>query len=218
MEVCVAADHRLAEKHEAVAAAQAQKPDTQLQRDLTKRLESQNTLLSVVYGQPHSRQRIDVPSEITNGIVLELLALLGPDVGDDGETILRRVARDAPWQLGPAVDKLLTGVALSNSTPGLLVDLTEAYYLDDDEGVESVSRSMEYAITIGAGLDSASRSGPAARSWRSFRRTSELVWRCSTACLTMPRALDHASSVVWNGEANLGRRCRTLQERARYFG
>ena len=135
VEVCVAADHRLAEKHEAVAAAQAQKPDTQLQRDLTKRLESQNTLLSVVYGQPHSRQRIDVPSEITNGIVLELLALLGPDVGDDGETILRRVARDAPWQLGPAVDKLLTGVALSNSTPGLLVDLTEAYYLDDDEGV-----------------------------------------------------------------------------------
>ena len=86
VEVCVAADHRLAEKHEAV-----------------------------------------------DEIVLELLALLGPDVGDDGEAILRRVAKDAPWQLGPAVDKFLTGVALSNATPGLLADLTEAYYLDDDD-------------------------------------------------------------------------------------
>ena len=134
VEVCVAADHRLAEKHEAVAAAQARKPDTQLQRDLTKRLDSQNRLLSAIYGQPHSRQRIDVPKEITDEIVLELLALLGPDVGDDGEAILRRVAKDAPWHLGPAVDKLLTGVALSNATLGLLAHLTEAYYLDD-EGV-----------------------------------------------------------------------------------
>ena len=133
VEVCVAADHRLAEKYEAVAAQPVRKPDSRLQRDLTKRLDSQNRLLSAIYGQPNSRQRIDVPREITDEIVLELLALLGPDVGDDGEAILRRVAKDAPWHLGPAVDKFLAGVALSNATPGLLADLTEAYYLDDED-------------------------------------------------------------------------------------
>ena len=63
---------------------------------------------------------------------LELLALLGPDLGDSGEKILRRVARDAPGRLAPAVDEQLAGFALSKYRRGLLAQLTEVYYLDDD--------------------------------------------------------------------------------------
>ena len=76
----------------------------------------------------------NLPSEITDRLILELLALLGPDLGDDGEAILRRVATSAPQHLGPAVDKFLTGHALSRYRSGLLKDLTEAYYLDDEGG------------------------------------------------------------------------------------
>ena len=131
VEECVAADHRFAEAQKAAAAQAARKPDTK-KRGLVGWLKSQSMLLSSIGdGQPRRRQRPDVPHEITDEIILELLALLGPDLGDDGEAILRRVAKNAPWCLGPAVDKLLTGRALSNGPPGLLADLTEAYYLDD---------------------------------------------------------------------------------------
>ena len=131
VEECVTADHRFAEAQKAAAAQAARKPDTQ-KRGLVGWLKSQSMLLSSIgYGRRHRRQRPDVPREITDEIILELLALLGPDLGDDGEAILRRVAKNAPGYLGPAVDKLLTGRALSNGPPGLLADLAEAYYLDD---------------------------------------------------------------------------------------
>ena len=84
------------------------------------------------YGGRPRRQRPEVPYEITDETVLELLALLGPDLGGDGEAILRRVARDAPESLYPAVEELLTGPALAHYGGGLLAHLAEAYYLDDE--------------------------------------------------------------------------------------
>ena len=65
--------------------------------------------------------------------MVELLALVGPDLGDQGEAILLRVARDAPSEIGPAVEKLLVGRALAACRRGFLAHLTEAYYLDDEE-------------------------------------------------------------------------------------
>ena len=59
--------------------------------------------------------------------------LLGPDLGQDGEALLRRVAREAPAHLWPAVEKLYTDVALAQFGRGLLADLTETrYYIEDD--------------------------------------------------------------------------------------
>ena len=84
------------------------------------------------YGGQRRRQRPEVPREITDETVLELLALLGPDLGGDGEAILRRVARDAPESLYPTVEGFLTGRALADYGCGLLAHLTEAYYLDDE--------------------------------------------------------------------------------------
>ncbi len=153
VEECEAADHRFAEEHKAAAVQARQKPDTQQQRRLVDRLESQSPHFSSIgYG----RRRPDVPREFTDEIILELLALLGPDVGDDGEAILRRVAKDAPRHLGPAVDKLFTGRALSNDPPGLLADLTEAYYLDDKgDGFNFFEDGVRDHVWEGLGLPQA---------------------------------------------------------------
>ena len=78
------------------------------------------------------RRRPEVPYECRDEVFVDLLALLGPDLGDEGEAILLRIARDAPSFLGPAVDELLTARAISCYDPGLLASLTQAYYLDDD--------------------------------------------------------------------------------------
>ena len=64
-----------------------------------------------------------------------MLAFLGPDLGDDGVEILRKVAKDKPWRLGPVVEDYFVGLALANVGRGLLAELTEAYYLDDKVGV-----------------------------------------------------------------------------------
>ena len=78
------------------------------------------------------RQRPQVPHECRDEAFLELLALLGPDLGDEGKAILLRIARDAPSLLGPAVDDLFTANAISCYEPGLLAHLTQAYFLDDE--------------------------------------------------------------------------------------
>ena len=84
------------------------------------------------YGMPPRRERPQVPSVCRDRDYIELLALLGPDLGDEGESILQRVAQDAPSSLVPAVEALLTPQALSQYRCGLLAELTEAYYLDDE--------------------------------------------------------------------------------------
>jgi hypothetical protein len=60
------------------------------------------------------------------------LGLLGPDLGPKGEAILRKIAKDDPHSLAPAVETTLAGQALANFDTSLLVDLVEAYYLDAD--------------------------------------------------------------------------------------
>lgn len=81
-------------------------------------------------GEPLPR-RVPAIHEATDQVVLELLALLGPDLGEEGEEILRRVAQEAPGWIAPAVEEPFAGHALAQYMPGLLADLTEAYYVDD---------------------------------------------------------------------------------------
>ena len=132
VDACAAADRRLAEKREAAEAARAARTPEEIEQE-RQLLERHGVLFSEIgYGGRRPRQRPEVPREIKNKDVLELLALLGPDLGDDGAGILRRVAKDAPSWLAPAVEELITGRALATSRRGLLAELTEAYYLDDD--------------------------------------------------------------------------------------
>ena len=131
-EACAAADRRLTEERAAAAAKRAAHTPEEIANE-RRFVESHPQLFSEIgYGGRRRRPRPEVPREITDAIMLELLALLGPDLGSDGEAILCRVARDAPDRLFPAVEELLTGNALANYGRGLLAWLTGAYYLDDE--------------------------------------------------------------------------------------
>ena len=130
VESCAAADRRLAAQREAEAAARAARSPEEV--DEERRAAERHQGLVSAFGRRRWQERPDLPYEITDETMLELLALLGPDLGSDGETILRRVARDAPWTLAPAVERRLTGRALAQYGHRLLAQLTEAYYLDAD--------------------------------------------------------------------------------------
>ena len=120
------ADRRLTEEREAAEAARAARTTEEVERE-RQFLESYS---SILHESGHNR-RNTVPRECTNEVFLELLALLGPDLGDQGEAILRRVANDAPSWLAPALEESLPGFSLAKYGRGLLRELTEAYYLDD---------------------------------------------------------------------------------------
>ena len=130
---CAAADRRLQAERKAAAAARAARTAEEIEKE-RKFIESHPSLFTEI-GYPRSRRRTrpDVPREITDDVMVELLALLGPDLGDQGETVLRRVAQDAPSWLRPAVEELFTGRALATYRRGFLAELTQAYYLDDEE-------------------------------------------------------------------------------------
>ena len=132
VEACAAGDRRLVDERAAAAAMRAARTPAEIEKE-RRFVESNPELFSEIgYSGRRHRKRPEVPREITDEIVLELLALLGPDLGEDGESILRRVARDAPSRLAPAVEELFTGNALANYGRGILAHLTEAYYLDDE--------------------------------------------------------------------------------------
>ncbi len=130
---CAAADRRMHEEREAAAAARAARSAEETEEE-RRFMESHRALFTEI-GYPRTRRRVrrEVPSEITDDIMVELLALLGPDLGDEGEAILRRVAQDAQSWLRPAVEELLTGRALATYRRGFLAELTEAYYLNEEE-------------------------------------------------------------------------------------
>ena len=194
VEACQASDRRFVEEREAASGARVapKSEDIHQNRDFTKRLENESVLFSSIgYGsQQRRRQRPKLPREITNKIVLEFLALLGPDVGDDGEAILRRVASDAPWQLGPAVDEFLTGHALASARQGLLAELTEAYYLDDEvefDGVDVFANGVRNHLPKGLGVPLAA--------WNRGPFTSLFRTDFANAVVMLNRVINHAARV-----------------------
>ena len=124
------ADRRLVEQREAATADSRSPEDMKRVSQIAK--SHPELFPEIGYDGRRRRQQPEVPSECLDEVFLELLALLGPDLGDEGEAILRRVAQDAPSWLAPAVEESFTGLALSQFRPGLLAHLTEAYYLDDE--------------------------------------------------------------------------------------
>ncbi len=130
---CAIADRRLQTEREAAAAARAARTAEEIEKE-RKFIESHPGLFTEIgYPRRRRRARPDVPREITDDVMVELLALLGPDLGDQGETVLRRVAQNAPSSLRPAVEELFTGRALAIYRRGFLAEVTEAYYIDDEE-------------------------------------------------------------------------------------
>ena len=155
-----AADRRLAQQREAAMAARAARTPKEIGRERQWEESNRARFSTIGYGGGgRRRQRPEVPCEIKDEIFLELLALLGRDLGDDGEAILRRVAQAAPWSLAAAVEAPFTGLALAKYRRGLLAELTEAYYLDDeadgadfdDDGVRGHhARSADLFLSLSA--------------------------------------------------------------------
>ena len=132
VEAYAATDRRLAQERKAATAAQAAPSPEAVQGDPPFVEINRQFFSEVGYGDQPRPERLEITPEITDETVVELLALLGPDLGESGETILRRVARDAPAKLAPAVEEPLTGRALASYRRGLLAHLTETYYLDEE--------------------------------------------------------------------------------------
>jgi hypothetical protein len=133
LEFCAAADERLRQAEKAQAAAQAAITDEQR---AAQQARMNNLPILGEIGYPRSRPRRLRPAisrEITDETVVELFALLGPDLGADGEALLRRVAEADPPELAPAVEGLLCGRALAGYRQGFLADMVLAYYLDEEE-------------------------------------------------------------------------------------
>ena len=139
---CAAGDRRLTERQEQQAAVLANRTPAEVEQQRLRLERNRPLMSSLGWDGPERRQRPTVPPEITDEAGIELLALLGPDLGEDGAQILRRVARDAPEHLAPALEEVLTGRALAAHRQGLLAELTEAYYLNDDYGDEVPWHSM----------------------------------------------------------------------------
>lgn len=71
----------------------------------------------------------DVPP-LYDTFAVEALALLGSDLDDRADAWLREVAKDRPGSLNPAVESLIVSVSMPQARPQLLLDLTEAYYIE----------------------------------------------------------------------------------------
>ena len=143
---CAEGDRRLREQQKAEEAARAARTPEDIERE-RQFMESHPAFsLEIGYGGRRRRQRPKVPRVCRDEVFLELLSLLGPDLGAEGEAILLRVAREAPSSLSPAVEQLFTGNALAGYQRGLLAHLTLAYYLDDEADGSSGYSSMEDGI------------------------------------------------------------------------
>lgn len=130
---CAAADERLLEAETARAAARAASTDEQR---AAQQARTRGLPIFGEVGYPRSRRRrlrSVISQEITDETVVELFALLGPDLGADGEAVLRRIAEADPRRLAPAMEGILCGRALAGFRRGFLADMTLAYYLDEEE-------------------------------------------------------------------------------------
>ena len=133
LEFCSAADELLRAEEEARAAARAAITDEQR---AAMRAARKGLPIFGEIGYPCSRRRRERPvisREITDKTVVELFALLGPDLGADGEAMLRRVAEADPRALAPALEGVVCGRALAGYRQGFLADMTLTYYLDEEE-------------------------------------------------------------------------------------
>jgi DNA-binding transcriptional ArsR family regulator len=130
---CAAADTKLQQERAAAAEAlAARSPEEIAERQALMRARGV-PFGEIGYPRRRRRSRAELPPELTDETVVELLALLGADLGTEGEVLLRRVAQNAPSWARPAVEEPFTGRALATYRRGFLAELAEAYYVDDEE-------------------------------------------------------------------------------------
>jgi len=123
---------------------------------------------------------------------IEHLALLGPDLGPDGAAILRRIADDDPYKLEHAVEAVVAGQALAAHDPKLLLDLVEAYYIEQEDEDDDWSGWSGGLLDDGIRNHSSRGGGPLASYLHGpFLAMFRADYRGGVALLN--RMLDHAA-------------------------
>ena len=191
-------DQREQKQEEQRAASLAARTPEQIEQDEARiRMSQLHSSL-----EPGRWQRESLPFELSSEMTLQLLVLLGADLGEAGEGLLRRVATADPERLQAAVEAPLAGEALAQYDHGLLVDLAEAYYIDEDQSLHDSFASRDgIRRHVFAGLGF-----PQAGSWRGpFFSMLRNDFPAGVACLN--RILNHAAraqmrpsrSGMWGG-------------------
>ncbi|WP_326758622.1 hypothetical protein OHB35_11350 [Streptomyces phaeochromogenes] len=72
-----------------------------------------------------------LPHELIDDTMVEKLALLGLDLGEEAAQLLHDVAEHAPQHLAPALEEAGAGRALAQYSPELLRALVRAYYIEE---------------------------------------------------------------------------------------
>lgn len=139
------------------------------------------------YSIPRRRPKT-LGREITQERYVRLLALLGPDIDDEVRTCLSEIAAHAPSRLSPAVDLDWSAWGLSMYDPTLLLQLTEAYYIDgrEDRGGSFWNGIRNHEPRGGRALNGPTR-GPF---WVSMKSCSVTDW-----VPVVNRILNHAARV-----------------------
>lgn len=140
------------------------------------------------YSIPRKRSR-HLRWEVTQERYVRLLALLGPDIDDEVRTCLSEIAAHAPSRLSPAVDLDWSAWGLSMYDPSFLLQLTEAYYIDDrdDRGGSLWNGIRHHEPRGGRALNGPTR-GPF---WALMRSCSVEDWGP-----VVNRILNHAARVL----------------------
>ena len=200
------ADAEQRRRAEEEAAARAAMSDDEREAEAARTRRRPSGLPMLGLGGRQRRRRPELPLEIRDDTFLELFALLGPDLGEEGEQLLRRVADDAPHDLTPAVEEPGTGRAVASYGHGLLADLVEAYYIDDvtDDGSGFLDEGIRRHTFTGFGVPlSAWYLGPFGPLFQTdFRRGVAVV----------NRMLNHAARTRVRTLASLGNRWNRLTD------
>ncbi len=136
LEKCAQVERVLDEEDAAAQAALAARTPDEIAADEERR---KKVGASTIFSSSHRRRRPKPgrrrPYQWINDIQIEQLAMLGPDLGADGEALLRRIGEDEPHSLAHAVEPILAGHSLASYNPKLAIDLSAAYYIEEpDDG------------------------------------------------------------------------------------
>jgi hypothetical protein len=177
-------DRRLAEEAAEEEAELAARSPEQVRED-EERMRERVSLIGV------SRRRwVEMPRELVSDSTIEQLALLGADLGTEGEELLRRVARDAPHHLAPCLEEVFTDYGLASYRPSLLTELVGAYYLDYRDNAFGM-HELDYGIR---GHHSRGQVSPLCAYYKGpFLAMFKTDFRNGVACLN--KLLNHAANV-----------------------
>ncbi|WP_328509629.1 hypothetical protein OG981_19295 [Streptomyces mirabilis] len=123
-----AADRLAEQEREREAQLAARSPE-----EVAANVERTSRYAAIVGPRYRQRGSRTLSHELIDDAMLEQLALLGPDLGDEAARLLLDVAEHAPHHLAPALEEAGTGRALAQYSPELLRTLVTAYYIEEPQ-------------------------------------------------------------------------------------